>query len=155
MTKPRDDVFKVRTVTVDGAEIRLVPGWDAEITEGESWWGVEEVTQPHQGHSIPDSADPNGTIAPSFSIYGEGADSPEGLAFMLAAAILEVTLHETMEWIRVDGVPLADPHPKDDRGREDLEMWGWMYEECQNLVERYMEKFPVKAGDYPQEGDPS
>jgi hypothetical protein len=61
------------------------------------------------------------------------------LAQNLVAAKMFEALHEGLEWIRVDGERLADPHPEDYASMEKE-----VFTQCLEVVRRYLSRHPLQ-----------
>lgn len=70
----------------------------------------------------------------------EQLDSPAAVARALTIADISQHVHETLEWVKVDGRRLADPHPGGDS--EDA-MWDWLTEQVADLIDAYAARWPA------------
>lgn len=81
-----------------------------------------------------DATDPEKTVPGGTSVhFNRLPRSPFELAVDFAAANVYRAVHESMEWIRVNGYPLADPHPE---GADEA-----IAEECRALVWKYVTRY--------------
>ena len=124
------------------AEDPLYPGTPGPITRMPPGfavmfgvYGQTELTGP----DIPDSTGP-GTIAGLFSL-----DEPELMfdpGIQAAAMYVASHLHEAIEWIQVDGKPIAQAHPS---RRKESEMWKWLQQKMYELVDEYCQRWPLEG----------
>lgn len=75
---------------------------------------------------------------------------PERLAKAMVVAETIQAFHEALEWTKVDGRRLADPHPPvggDPERGEDYQMWDWLVTELGALLDTYIERWPARGND--------
>jgi hypothetical protein len=99
----------------DVDRVTVAPGWKA----GTAIWSDELTTlSVDLPPWAPDAYHPSDTLFPGgiydLEIDPEAATDPHRLAVEIVTLIGLTAVHEALEWVRVDGLRLADPHPDDD-----------------------------------------
>lgn len=76
-------------------------------------------------------------------LEGARCRTPEQLAVVATAAVVVNELHEAMEFVKVDGDRVFNPHPYGD------EQWEWMQRRVERLLADYRRTFPTEAAPQP------
>jgi hypothetical protein len=71
--------------------------------------------------------------------------TPRQLAENVVVALVVQQLHEALEWVKVDGERLADPHPENrDEDPADLdELWNTLCSDVRRVLRRYARRYPA------------
>jgi hypothetical protein len=75
--------------------------------------------------------------------------SRNGLAVDIMTALTVRAFHEAVEWVKVDGLRLANPHPE----ATDY-MWEWLASRLREVVEEYINAFPGQTDWWARVTDP-
>lgn len=128
---------------VEGFEtVTVAPTWDVSVTPAPSG-------RPHLSLIQPGIA-PCASTTGGSGLFQGGLDmefrarrSMEPTPTEVAKAIIVATavagLHEALEWVRVDGHQLADPHPWCD-GQD--QMWDWVGARMLRILNDYIDRYP-------------
>lgn len=65
-------------------------------------------------------------------------DTVENYAESVTAALIASEIHEVFEFVKLDGKPIADPHPSN----QEAEMINWLYSEALKIVRKYKSRYP-------------
>lgn len=125
------------------------------VTVAPNWWyEIHDYSQPglslHQPGIAPDSAPdslhdeeemfPGGVSNLYITRRVSDGRDDHGLAVELVTLTALAALHEGLEWVRVDGEQLAEPHPVNES-----EMWEWLQRRVRRVVKDYIKTFPKEG----------
>lgn len=141
------DVYDTEDLAAAG--VTLAPGWDVEIcppTRNDRYAHITIHTLgiAPEAYDTPTAAlwgtDERGLFPGGLAADVPGPHTPESWAVHLVASLAVAGLHEALEWVKVDGRRLADPHPQDEE-----EMWEWVIRQATCLVRDYMNRYPAEG----------
>ena len=115
----------------------VAPGWRAEATvQGEHL----NVFVAIPGIAPPVKGDPEDVFPGSTSVLIDHQASATEYAVAIVATIAMISMHDAIEWVRVDGERLATPHHTDPNC--DTQLWQDTFIELCTVVRSVMERSP-------------
>lgn len=136
------------------ADIKLRPGFSAHVyPDGAKSFFISVVGE----HRSPNAcyrkppAWPEGdtrqwyersdTFTSGIDLMAPDIKNEDDLAIALLVARIVSEVHEEIEFTKLRGQRLAEPHPTG----ADIEVWDWLYGRVEQLVQDYIVKFPIES----------
>ncbi len=107
-------------------------------------WGL------HLEHQQPQVPSPSqhkpGTFPNAIDAESPAREDTKDVAIDYASILLSQEFHEILEWVKVDGLPLAQAHPELDAEGfitgDSYSYWTWLQDRFRQVVLDYMDEFP-------------
>lgn len=115
--------------------------WRIEVNETGNQFDSIEITAP--GIALDDEFPKKGIFPSGMALDMIGETTDLNIARHAIVCMGISGFHEAMEVIRVDGVKLAEPHPKGGGSAKEIEMWEWLQKEFLYVLDTYIDRYPV------------